>query len=112
LSFGIYCQWPPADKPPVVSLPQPLKYVLAKRLWGHDGSLRGEAILGKDSVEYLQGICDASDPDGDVAKGAKMLMTLIRRHGDMKLWVGEWYDGPGDNNGQVIPSSELPPDFF
>lgn len=82
MSTDLY--WRPAPRviPPGNELPHALKRTLAKRLWGHDGSLNGDAVeVDKAFIPYLEGLADA-----EVA-GARELINAIHEHGDVELFI-------------------------
>lgn len=88
MSFGLYWRPAPKEVPPAHDLPVDLKYVLARRLWGHDGTLRGEAVLTGTIIPYLEGIADARG-NSDAAEGARELIKAIKEHGAVELWIGD-----------------------
>lgn len=63
-----------------------LKFAIAERLWGHDGSLRGEWVtLDRDFISFLQGIAAASGRNEDLKKEADRLVELIHEHGEVEV---------------------------
>lgn len=87
MSFN--CYWEPVPPPSAHRIPQGFKYIVARRWFDHDGSLRGEAILGRDNVTYLRGLMDAADEASDTYKGASMLVDAIAAHGQVRFWIGD-----------------------
>lgn len=86
MSFGIY--WEPAHPTKGISLPTELKYVLAKRYFGSDGSTRGDAFLGPGNADYIRGIADAT-ASAEVREGAEALLDAIAKHKTIRVWIGE-----------------------
>ncbi len=73
--------WRPVDKRSG-TLPYKLKKVIAKRFWGHDGSLAGdELMLDSHNLDYLAGLIDAG------VEGADELKALILQHGRVVVWI-------------------------
>lgn len=68
MSFGLYWRPVPKEVPPARDLPVALKYVVSRRYWDHDGSLRGHTLLSKADLPYLEGIRDGGQPEA--AEGA------------------------------------------
>lgn len=82
MSTDLYWRPAPKDVPSGEDLPYALKKALARRLWGHDGSLRGGHIeVGKEIVPYLEGLADGG------VEGAAQLINLIRAHDVVELWI-------------------------
>jgi hypothetical protein len=78
----MYWRPAPKDVPPVEELPYQLKKAVAQRLWGHDGSLYGDAVMiGKSMVDYLEGLADAG------IDGAADLIAAINEHGAVVIWI-------------------------
>lgn len=77
--------WRPAQvDPPRNDLPYALKHAIARRFWGHDGSLYGEEIMfDKAMLGYLEGLADAK------VDGASDLVAAIKTHGVVSVWIGE-----------------------
>lgn len=86
MSFGIY--WEPATPPKGIQLPTGVKYILAQRYFGGDGSSRGNTFLGPKQLEYLRGIADATSVP-EVREGAEALMAAIEKHRDVRVWIGD-----------------------
>lgn len=86
MSFGLY--WEPVPNVTGHRLEQALKYVVAGRWFGHDGSLRGETVLDKHSIAYLNGIrdCNTTTAIGDAATD---LIEAIEAHGSVRVWIGD-----------------------
>jgi hypothetical protein len=87
VSFGLYYRPVPKEIPPAIYLPVQLKYVIARRFFDHDGSLRGQCILDKRHIPYLEGIADANK--GEASEGAAELIKAIREHDIVELWIGD-----------------------
>lgn len=82
MSSNLYWRPVPKEQPPKRELPFELKKALAQRLWGHDGSLYGDAVdLDERIVPYLEGLAD-----GGIV-GASELLAAIREHGEVELWI-------------------------
>ena len=66
-----------------------LKYCIAQRYWGHDGTLGGEAkTFTVGDIPYLQGIVDAGGVvNSDASKEAQVLINLIEKHGEVEVWL-------------------------
>ncbi len=81
----MYWRPAPKDVPPGHGLPDSLKRIIADRLWNHDGTLHAEtAQLGTQSdLAYLEGLRDAG------VDGADELLSAIRNHGLIEVWIGE-----------------------
>lgn len=63
-----------------------LKFVIAPKYWGHDGSLGGDPYtFTADDVEYLSGIKDSADKE--VAGEAEALIELIKKYGAVEVWL-------------------------
>lgn len=64
-----------------------LKYKLAPKLWGHDGTLGGlPEYLDKSHVKWLNKIARGAENE-DVRKDAKRLVRAIHKHGHVKVWL-------------------------
>lgn len=87
MSFGLYYRPVPKEVPPAGDLPVALKYVIARRFFDHDGSLRGRALLDRRMIPYLEGIADANT--GEASEGAAELIKAIREHDAVELWIGD-----------------------
>lgn len=82
MSTTLYWRPAPKNRPEPEDLPQELKTRLARRYWGHDGSLRSEALeFSRTDIPYLEGLAD-----GGVA-GASELATAIEQHGCIEVWI-------------------------
>jgi hypothetical protein len=90
MSFGLYWRPVPKEVPPARDLPVALKYPLARRYFDHDGTLRGEMLVTKAHIPYLEGLADGSS--GEVAEGARELIAAINEHEIVDLWIGECDD--------------------
>lgn len=86
MSFGLY--WEPAQPTKGISLPVGLKYILAKRFFEHDGTLRGDVFLGPGHASYLEGVRDAATSH-EVRQGAEALLEAIDKHKTIRVWIGE-----------------------
>lgn len=63
-----------------------LKYVLAQRIWGEDGSCgQSPARVGADLIDFLEGIVAAADED--TAKNAQNLINAIQKYGEVELLI-------------------------
>ena len=60
------------------SLPNAIKYPLARKYQDHDGSLSGTTILDETNIPYLEGLRDGGNKE--VSKGAKILIEAIKKH--------------------------------
>lgn len=82
MSTDLHWMPAPKDQPPPEILGSALKRCLARRLWGHDGSLRGETVEVHESLlPYLEGLVDGK------VDGAAELVAAIREHGAVLLWI-------------------------
>lgn len=86
MSFSIY--WEPVKPVKGHELPRGLKYVIARRLWDADGTIRNQAFLNKAYVSYLQGVRDATT-FAEVREGAEALISAITEHGEVRVWIGD-----------------------
>lgn len=86
MSFG--CSWEPLVKPPDNRLPVGFKYAVARRWFDHDGSLRGEYVVGSQDLPYLRGLMDGSPEGSDVREGAAQLIDAVERHGVVIFRIG------------------------
>jgi hypothetical protein len=74
----------PTPKPRQATLSRALKYKIARKYWGHDGSIGGEPItLTMDDIPYLEGIRDASEHDA--ADAAAALIAAIEHWGNVDI---------------------------
>lgn len=72
--------WQPIREPGGC-LPDELKKVISRRLWGTDGSCGiGVAPVDRSDISYLEGLRDGG------VKGADELIKLIRKHDKIQLW--------------------------
>jgi hypothetical protein len=83
MSTNLY--WYPAPpEPHGQSLSRGLKFRIARKYWGHDGSLGGDPrVLTAEDVPYLEGVRDGSDKE--TAQDAQVLIDghrAIREHRD------------------------------
>ncbi len=81
-------------RPAPTELPEPetflsLKYAVAKRWFGHDGSLRGDYItVTKEQLDFLHGVAAAGAKD--VKKEAAALIRMINENPQgVQVWIGE-----------------------
>lgn len=81
MSTSMY--WRPVPKEPrPAELPYDLKRAIAQRLWGHDGSLWGEATeIDRSILPYLEGLRDAG------VDGAAELIAAIQQHDKVEVWI-------------------------
>ena len=86
-TFGLW--WaPPPEEMGWKSAEDQLKYLLAPRLWDHDGSLRSPAIVvGEELILYLEGVKAATTIE-DVYDGANRLINAITQYGRIQLRIG------------------------
>lgn len=83
MSSSLYWRAAPKALPPKHDLPSELKYAIARRFWGHDGSLYGDEIeMDKSSIGYLEGLVDGG------VDGAQELIDAIRKETVVQLWIG------------------------
>lgn len=69
------------------SLGYQLKFHLAPKLWGHDGTLGSSpTVVGPELVDFLDGLISATNVD-DVRKEAERLKALIEKHGAVEIWL-------------------------
>jgi hypothetical protein len=88
MSFLMYA------RPAPINLPEPesflsLKFAVASRWFGHDGSLRGDYItVGRKQLDFLHGIAAAASPD--VKEEARTLIRLINENPQgVQVWIGD-----------------------
>lgn len=63
-----------------------LKFSLAERVWGHDGSSNSDwTEVGDNLIPFLEGVIAGAPPKSDRGKEAKELIKLIRKHGSVEL---------------------------
>jgi len=75
--------WKPVVRNDEETLPDELKRVISKKLWGTDGSCGGESVVvGSEIFGYLAGLMDSG------IDGADELIELISTHGQVELWHG------------------------
>lgn len=73
--------WEPVHPNVSESLPDELKHVISRRLWGTDGSCGGGQVpMGTNDLPYLEGLRDAG------VKGADELIEAVKLHGAVYLW--------------------------
>jgi hypothetical protein len=91
MSFMMHARPAPTDLPPVETFVS-LKYAVAQRWFGHDGSLRGDYItVHQESLEFLYGI-EAAAPT-DVKEEAATLIRMLRENPQgVHVWIGEHDD--------------------
>jgi hypothetical protein len=87
VSFGLYYRPVPKEIPSATDLPVALKYPLARRWFGHDGTVRGQMTVTVSDVPYLDGLADAGAPE--IAEGARELIAAVKEHGAVELWIGD-----------------------
>jgi hypothetical protein len=75
--------WRPSQPRPLSEgLAYELKRVMARRYWGHDGSLNGEEIeFDEETIPYLYGLIDAG------IDGAEELRAAIVKHKRVVVWI-------------------------
>lgn len=84
MSTSLYWRPVPKDPPPSRELSYELKKAIARRLWGHDGSLCGaEVEVDAGMALYLEGLVDAGVP------GADELLDAVREHGRVVVWIAQ-----------------------
>lgn len=63
----------------------PLKGIIAKKFYGHDGSLSGGDItLDETHIKWLEGVKDALY---DCVDDANELIDGIRQYGEIAIWI-------------------------
>ena len=68
-----------------IIMPRDLKYIIAQRFWGHDGSLASDSILLCDSqIDYLNGILDTTD-NINVQDAINLIIESIRIYGTVEI---------------------------
>ena len=84
-------------RPAPINQPEPetflcLKYAVAQRWFGHDGSLRGDYItVTKEQLDFLHGIAAAAGKD--VQDEAVQLIRMIHDNPQgVQVWIGEHDD--------------------
>lgn len=61
-----------------------LKFHIAEKLWGHDGSLpSGWTTIGKEWIPYLEGLVSAGNKE--VSSEAKKLISLLEKYDEVQL---------------------------
>jgi hypothetical protein len=79
VSTNIY--WRPIN-PDKQCLPKDLKYKIARKYWGHDGSLGGEpVIIDKTDYAYFEGLKDAG------VEGAEEIINAIDKYGEIEIML-------------------------
>ena len=64
-----------------------LKFILAPRLWEHDGSLGSDHTpVGRDLIPFLEGVVAATGVR-EVKAEAQKLIDLIERYGEVEIWL-------------------------
>lgn len=86
MSFSLH--WRPVTTPPPdYYLDSQLKYRLARRLWDHDGTLRGQPVpISKGDLRmigYLEALADQEVP------GAKELLAAVQAHETVEIFIGD-----------------------
>lgn len=74
-------------------LDRQLKYKLARHLWGHDGTLRGDRAViqvGSPAEAFVKGLTACDVP------GAAQLWQAVTAHGAVEVYIGD-RDGPWDS---------------
>lgn len=75
--------WRP-EPPPSGTLPDALKYELARRIWDSDGSVGQDAVtLDEESIPYLEGLAECG------IDGASELTDAVRQHGRVQVWIAQ-----------------------
>jgi hypothetical protein len=90
VSFNFY--WKAVPEPqdvPRGDLETRLKYFMAPRMWGHDGTLRGDTVLDGGDIAYLTGMLDALKEDQFMHKSLEDLINNIKEHGRVFIWIGD-----------------------
>lgn len=86
MTSGLY--WREMPKlPDGKELSPALKHVLAKEWFGHDGSLLGDTVVGKDHVWFLRGVAAAGTQE--VREAAQELIAAVEKHGLVRVWIGD-----------------------
>jgi hypothetical protein len=84
VSNNLYWRPVPKEVAPPGDLPDGLRFALARRLWDHDGSLRGDTLeVGPELRPYLEGLADGR------VEGAGELLAAIKEHGQVLIWIAE-----------------------
>ena len=84
MSTNLY--WRPVPKADPGHHLDQIKYRIAPRLWGHDGSLHGDPVeIGQEMLGYLEGLHDAGSET--VASEAQELIDAIRDYGAVELLI-------------------------
>lgn len=91
MSFSLFARPAPTDAPEPVYLGQ-LKHKMARRYWGHDGSLRTGCVrISRDDLSYLEGVRDGAT--GDTKEDADKLISMIRENPQgVDIWIGDHND--------------------
>lgn len=87
MSKNIYWREPPPQPDAMGSSAHPLKGILAREIWDHDGSLRGESVTIESDdriATYLEGYV-AGQPDEDI----EQFLKDLRKHGRLEVWIDE-----------------------
>ncbi len=91
VSFNFYWRAVPEPKDvPHGVLEQGLKYIMAPRMWSHDGTLRGTAILDEGDIGYLTGMLDGISPQRKyMYNSLQELIDNIKEYGRVFIWIGD-----------------------
>lgn len=89
MSFGLYFRPVPKEVPPAESLSVALKYKIAPRIWGHDGTIRGQVFLTRKDLPYLEGIRAGAGLNSEAGSGADHLIIAIKKHDAVSVWIGD-----------------------
>ena len=64
-----------------------LKWTLAKKIWGADGSCgQSTRVVGKELIPFLEGIVEGNG-SGDMGRDAKKLIEAVRQYGKVQLCI-------------------------
>lgn len=86
MSSSLYWRPAPKDPPPRRHLPFGLKKAIAQRIWGHDGSLYGDAVeIDLSWTMYFEGLRDAGN--SEIAEGAREVLAALAEHGKIELLI-------------------------
>ena len=78
--------WRPTHQPGD-TLPTALKYVVARKWWGHDGTLGSEPYTVSDKDrDFLEGVMAATQND-ETRDGARRLLALVEQYGEVDVWL-------------------------
>lgn len=74
----------PTRTPKGLHFKQPIKGIIAKRYYGHDGSLSGELLtLGSNDLQWFEGVFDSHPDDKDL----KTVITYLKEGHTIDLWL-------------------------